>query len=371
MCNRLATYLVARGHKCYRLMIDLNTNLQADYTKMYNSFRSFKYDCAIMCNMFRNDYQDIIPSEVKVITWLQDMCTSTMNPDNKNSFNDSNDIIFGYTQHCKDIGFNKDRMFEFIMPMVFDHVQAPIEEPKCDFIFVGNKGNYVEKRIKPLIIPRYPHIDVEKLHLFIARLFQYYDAGNIISSVSELRIFSEGYFDNIQFKSPQDEYNFWDILMFWYINDAVCRQSILKWIVDSGRELTIVGDGWQCNKVFSKHALGFYTEPKNIQNFYSAHKFPLHINSMGCFHSRPFDILCSERVPCVYSKTPNQEPRKEFDVRHWFNTQDIFILKTLDTILNTVDKKKYDDDVQTINYLRDFRQFSNIFTSKRELLELK
>jgi len=362
-CYKLAMLLKDMGHNCYRYILDLKDAKQSNIEAVKKIFIERPYDIAIIPNHVRAEFGGAIPDSIRVFTWIQDMCDVFHIPLIKDIWNKSNDIMFGYTLECSYSGYNTDRLSEFPMPITIENSNINVKRDK-DFVFVGNKGGIVHDLFYKHIIPEYPEINIEKMQDFIIRLFQYYDDSNIINHCTILKQFSEGAFDNIHFKNNKDEYHFWMMFMFWRVNDAICRQTVLKWLVDAKKDLNIFGDKWQDNSVFRNNYRGYLQDRRQLSEVYRAHKYALHINSMGCFHSRPFEILCSGAMPLVYSK--DKVEHKEFNSEEYIKTQDAYMMFALDQMIN---RKKHENP-EIISKLRDFMPYCKVFSSKEELLEI-
>lgn len=363
-CFKLAQILGLLGHNTFRYILDTNNLKQTRIEEVRKIFTERHYDIAIIVNHTRAEFGGAIPDSMRVFTWCQDMCEVFKIPRIKELWHESNDFIFGYTDELRHNGYNTDRLVEFPMPITIEDAHTDVKRNK-DFVFVGNKGAFIHDIFYKKIIPLYPEINVEKMQDFIIRLFQHYDDSNMISSIDTLREFSHGAFDNIHFRDAQDEYKFWAMYMFWRVNDAVCRQTVLKWLVDSKRELNIFGDYWDENSVFKNNYRGFIQDRRTLSEVYKAHKYALHINSMGCYHSRPFEILCSGGIPLIYTK--NKVERKEFDSKAHMSVQNQYMSWTLAKL---IEGKKFEDRV-IIESLRNFLPYCKTFASRDELLSVK
>lgn len=322
----------------------------------------------IAINLRRCDLIGLLDDRDIFITWVQDEIDWMYNVDDKvKRWNDSyKDWIIGYTDRCRNLGYNQDKLIEMPFLMLESDYNVDIQDNKfitTDIAFAGNKCGSISD---------YMNIDVRNYcnansidfigvcalvndmiaHYMDGYKICGYDALNSFISHSQPKLYEQ----LININNPKVKYYFINIMLYWFVNEKIYRFTVLDWFINSGMSIKLAGIGWHANGKYSKYSVGYINNHK-LPEFYKSCKYALHLNSMESFHHRPSEILLSNGGKLLMRGNTGEsaiiKPSIEFDKDLYFKTQSLILKHIIYKIFNGNLKEKSPD----ISYLYRTHEF--------------
>lgn len=283
-------------------------------------------DNVLLVNSTRTPLKSVIPSNVRVVTWVQDDSENLLDPEAREAFNNvyTNDLMFGYMQRPIQTGFDKKRLIPtpFILnPGRLRKINNTVPKNYWTVTFLSHKNRDVYAEVLPKIYYKYRHYGITKKALCEAtsEIELFHRAKQQPPTESQIKEILNKY--NILTKIPAEDMRTRNTLIrvffHWWINDMLFRKYRLKKLFRTVEkykhiDIKLIGDNWYNTRHFWKYAL---TEtgctPEEAGDYYRAGKYSLHLSLQTTgTHHRIHEILLSGGKPLICGPDYNPSPKE-------------------------------------------------------------